>query len=497
MCPCGSSSVVFEAGHVHLCRACLQNRWPDAPLLSVTPPEIQDPTLGEPTPSIDLPSPNGASTWVPEQRKVKRPAPLPGFVMTDEMDNVFRRFGVENQFLTGKAGTGKTTVVSQLIATTPQQAAIVAFTGVAALNAGGQTIHSFFHFKHEVTPEAAASQRPRDPLLYRSLDCLIIDEISMCRVDLLDCIDAFLRRNGPQVGVPFGGISILLVGDPFQLPPVVTSSDEEFRKRYPNPFFFAGHSYDRGDFITTELTQPFRQADEEFLRALDSVRDGSASRESLKLLNERVVPYVSPSYLRNSDSTMLTTHRAQADQMNDKILTSLPGQECLFRADVEGRFPESSFPTSTELRLKEGAKVMLLTNNPPEWVNGSVGTIEELDPDGAARVHLTTGQDVWAHHHTWEQVVYKALNGQVPPVVVGTFTQLPLKLSWAVTIHKAQGLGLDQGIVNLGRDVFACGQLYVALSRLRTLEGLSITPRPIRLGDIKVSPEVKRFMTSE
>jgi ATP-dependent exoDNAse (exonuclease V) alpha subunit len=245
--------------------------------------------------------------------------------------------------------------------------------------------------------------------------------------------------------------------------------------------------------MTTELTHPFRQVDDDFLAALDGIRGGTASDQDLELLNQRVVANVTPSDLQDSDSTMLTTHRKQADDMNDSILTSLPGVTRVFKAKVEGHFPESSYPTTTELRLKKGAKVMMLVNKPPHWVNGSVGTVVDIAASGV-RVRLVDGRAVTVEPHNWEQIGHRVVNGNIVSEAIGTFSQLPLRLSWAITIHKCQGLSLNRAVINLGKQVFACGQLYVALSRLRTIEGLTITPRPIRRSDIMVDPRVREFM---
>lgn len=478
MCPCGSVTTVAVMFGESVCKDCLLARWPGAPA------ELYEPKVTIPfSPSSPTPAPEIA----------RQPDPLPGFVLTEEMDMVFADFGIVNQFLTGKAGTGKTTVVRQLMATTNRQVAIVAPTGVAALQAGGQTIHRFFRFGHDVTPDTAAHRYPRDPELFQRLECLVIDEISMCRADLLDCIDRFLRRWGRDRDLPFGGVNVLMVGDPYQLPPVVKDVDREFRRRYPISFFFGANAYGNGDFSINELTVPFRQADPGFLSALDAVREATADPYHLELLNRNVEPNLSPADVKARDATMLTTHRAQAVAYNTAILNSIPAPEYVFGARIQGNFPESSYPTAESLHLKEGAKVMLLNNNPPLWVNGTVGTITEPSQDSVS-VRLPDGGVVLVDHHIWDQVEYENVDGQVVRVSVGTFRQLPLQLAWAVTIHKAQGLSLDRAIINLGQNVFACGQLYVALSRLRTLEGLTVTPRPIRMADIKADRAVRDFM---
>ena len=265
-------------------------------------------------------------------------------------------------------------------------------------------------------------------------------------------------------------------------------------RRYVSPHFFSADAYAEADFTTTNLVKPFRQRDDSFLRALDAVRDGSAGPADLELFSRRVDPAVSPAYVRESDATLLTTHNQQADRMNRIILDSLPGQDQVFHATMDGDFPPSRYPTAASLPLKPGAKVMLLTNNMPQWVNGTVATVREIDGQRGVSVVLPSGGEAFVDEHTWDQVRYDTAQGQIVRVPVGTFRQLPLRLAWAVTIHKAQGLTLDRGIVDLGRGIFAPGQLYVGLSRIRELEGLTLTPRPIQAADMRVDGAVREFM---
>ena len=432
---------------------------------------------------------------------IPRPDPIPDFVMTPEMVAIWENLGVANVYITGRAGTGKSTLIKQYHATTKRQVAIVAPTGTAALNAGGVTIHSFFHFKPGIQPKEAAQIRPNDPELFQKLECLVIDEASMVRADLLDCVEAFLRRNGPRPGQPFGGVAIMLVGDLYQLEPVCPREESLLLRHYSSPFFFSSSAYqessafDRDDFATVELTQPFRQREVHFLHALDGVRDGSATPEHLQLINGRARFMSSQSimdYFGEADATMLTTHRDQVRSWNQKMLDILPGKPESFAALVSGNFPPDQFPAEQHLTLKEGAKVMLLRNNPPHWVNGTIARVVEINRYGVG-VQLPSGRQALVEEDVWDHYHYELVDGEVLRVRDGYFVQLPLRLGWASTIHKAQGFNLDRALVNLTREPFACGQLYVGLSRLRTLEGLTLS-RPVQRADIKVAPAVQQFM---
>lgn len=434
---------------------------------------------------------------------MSRPDPVPGFQMTPEIEAIWPYLGESNLLLTGKAGTGKTTVSKQFEATTEKQVAVVAFTGAAALNAGGMTIHSFFGFDIAITPEEAAKKRPKIPELFWKLECLIIDEASMVRADLLDCIDAFLRQNGPIRHQPFGGVKILLVGDPYQLEPVKPDEDDPLLRHYETPYFFGATSYQESSilgagFTVKELTHPFRQRDEGFLHALDGVRDGSATDQDLELLNSRVHRIPEPrmtSYLRDEDVTMLTTRRNQTATTNSNVLASLAGEEHEYKARWGGHYTsvyEDRRPADSRLILKEGARVMLLRNHSRYWVNGTVATVIELHPN-LIGIESAEGETLEVSRVSWEHYHYEVVNAQLDRVVDGYFQQIPLRLAWAATTHKSQGLTLDRAIVNLEQKPFAYGQLYVALSRLRTLEGLSLT-REIQRADIMVSPAVQQYM---
>jgi ATP-dependent DNA helicase PIF1 len=421
-------------------------------------------------------------------------APPGTTVTTDEMRAAWSRLGNSHVLVTGRAGTGKSTLLQGFCEVTSKNVVKVAPTGVAALNIGGSTIHSFFKFKPGIQPAEAAEVKPKNEELYRSLECLVIDEISMVRADLLDCIDAFLRHHGPCPGAPFGGVALACFGDPYQLPPVVKQHDQLLLIGYENPHFFGAHSYK--SIPTIELTHAFRQTDEDFLRALDGVRDGTITADGLELFRNSVEPKVSLGYIRDSHTTVLTTHNHQCNRTNADILDSLPGPAHTFVARVSGHFLEDRQPTATQLRLKVGARVMMLVNNPPYWVNGTIAIVARIIPGhgGGIVVRLPCGKEESVEPHTWQQHRYEVMDGHIYQVMVGDFTQLPVRLAWAVSIHKSQGLTLDRGIVNLGLRIFAPGQVYVALSRVRSLEGLTLTPRTVRKSDIMVDPAVRQFM---
>ena len=413
-------------------------------------------------------------------------------IETDEIRYAKSLLGQENVVIIGAAGTGKSTLLKEFCAD-KKGVVVLAPTGVAALGVGGQTIHSFFGFKPGITPGKAAHLIPFNPDLYRSIRLLIIDEVSMVRSDLVDCVSAFLRVYGPCPGEPFGGVRLAFFGDVFQLPPVKKSEEAPLLKDYSTKYFFDAHSYQ--GFRHAESTQPFRQVDPAFLQALNGVRDGSASDAHLELFHSRVVPDASLEHSEDFDM-VLTPYRKTADAENQRVLASLPGRETCFTARIEGYF-QGEGPTDQNLVLKPGAKVMLLTNNLPHWSNGTMGEVIRLVPGpfGGAVVELPSGVQTFIENTTWEQNRYWTDDdGELVQEVAGEFTQLPLKLAWASTIHKAQGLTLDRAVVDQRRGMFDSGQLYTALSRLRTLDGLTLTPRPIRRSDIIVDPKILEFM---
>ncbi len=462
-----------------------------------------------------------------------KPDPIPDFKWTPETEAFWDKVVAGgNQVLTGEAGTGKTWASIQVHALLDKQMAVVAPTGVAAWNAGGVTIHSFFGWGRGITPLAAGAQYVREDKLelYQNLEVLQVDESSMARADLVDCMDQFLRLNGPRgrraMGIrhtpePFGGVQIILVGDPYQLEPVPPREEplkSIMQQEYPNGWYFfnsAGFQQDPllfpgyQGYELTELTQPFRQDDVAFLKALNNVRVGTVTAEDLALLNSRVAPHpVDPGYLLDSDTTMMTTTNDIANRMNRQVLNLIPGTEREYVANLEGWFAqenyrtgkllhEDAFPVARKLSFKVGAKVMMAKNNLPNWANGTLATILEIRGDGIIVRIRDTGREHLVDYELWEHHEYKLVNGKVISEPDGSYFQMPMRLAWATTTHKAQGLSMDTGVVSLDRKPFAFGQTYVALSRLRTLEGLTISPRPINDSDILVSPAVQRYMSGQ
>ena len=398
-------------------------------------------------------------------------------------------------FLTGRAGTGKTTFLRNLRAKTYKRMVVVAPTGVAAINAGGQTIHSFFQlpFGPQIPEDGNESPKPNARALasqyqklrksklniIRSLDLLVIDEISMVRADVLDAIDAVLRR-ARRSQKPFGGVQLLMIGDVHQLAPVAKPEEWEIlAPYYNNVYFFGSHVLQKTPYLCVELDHVYRQHDEDFITLLNKVRDNRMDAECLQLLNQRYLPDFHPD---DKDGYItLTTHNHQADEINESKLEALPSQSVFFDADIKGTFPENTFPTKEELELKIGAQVMFVKNDPsPEkaFFNGKIGRIVGIDEDQSS-VEVQCGDEILTVTKlTWQNMEYSinAENQNIEENEIGSFTQIPLRLAWAVTIHKSQGLTFDRLIIDAGH-AFAHGQVYVALSRCTSLEGLVLKTR--------------------
>ncbi len=411
-------------------------------------------------------------------------------------------------FLTGKAGTGKTTFLKEIVRQTSKRFAVVAPTGVAAINAGGVTIHSFFQLplcpylpdvKELVTeyqmPERMRSLRKERVKILRTLDLLIIDEISMVRADILDAIDDILKRYRRN-DRPFGGVQVLMIGDIQQLPPVVKESERPYMEQvYSSPFFFNSKVLQRLPYVTIQLEKVHRQSDKIFLDILNEVRSGMPSEAALQELNKRLNPRFMPP--EDERWIRLTTHNAQADSVNEAKMNALQTDEAAFEAQVEGIFPENAYPAETRLRLKEGAQVMFVRNDTSgeaRYYNGKIATVEKVKPQ--LIVKDETGESIVVTTEKWENIRY-GLNeetGEIEGIVDGTFEQVPLRPAWAVTIHKSQGLTFDHVIIDAGA-AFSFGQVYVALSRCRTLEGIVLTT-PITRRCTFTSEEVSAFESS-
>ena len=387
-------------------------------------------------------------------------------------------------FLTGKAGTGKTTFLKAVVEQSRKRPIVVAPTGVAAINAGGVTIHSFFQLPFSPYVPGAKVESKFDfskekRKIIASSDLLIIDEISMVRADLLDAIDAVLRRFREH-GEPFGGMQLLMIGDLAQLTPVVTPEDERMLKPYyDTPYFFGSKALQQIDYVTIQLNHVYRQQDESFITLLNEIREGRPSAETIKRLNSRCQPTFVPRpeepYIR------LTTHNNLANFYNESELQKLPSRAYEYHAEVKGTFPEYSYPTAETLVLKEGAQVMFVKNDPSgehKYYNGRIGRVTEASEKRLTVYCEGDSEAIEVEPQVWENTRY-TLNEKTREIeseVQGTFKQLPLRLAWAITIHKSQGLTFERAIIDANQS-FAPGQVYVALSRCRTLEGLVLASR--------------------
>lgn len=406
--------------------------------------------------------------------------------ITDEYKQVKKHLndGAPVTFVTGKAGTGKSTLIQHLRDTIRGNCVVLAPTGVAAMNIQGATIHSFFRFPPRLLEnEHVKSVKYTRP--YDTLDLVIVDEISMVRADVMDAIDRFLRLNGPDKTLPFGGVQLLLVGDLHQLPPVVKSKEEQhyFQTNYGSPFFFGSHALKAVDIAAVELTEMFRQKDDSFIRLLNDVRMGAPGPETLDRLNERVTPRA------NADrETVLSTVNLIADRINKRHMAALEGDAEVFVGTTDGTFSMTNdrLPSPMELLLKRQARVMFTKNDPEgRWVNGSLGHVADLTKQSVTVTLDQTGDEVEVQKALWETYRYEFDEDEQMNValVTGSFQQLPLTPAWAITIHKAQGKTLSAARIDLGQRAFAPGQVYVALSRCRRLHDLSlsraITPRDV------------------
>jgi len=383
-----------------------------------------------------------------------------------------------NVFVTGRAGTGKSTLLEYFRNTTKKSVVVLAPTGVAALNVKGQTIHSFFRFKPGITPDRVKrlhSSKDSESV-YHKLDIIVIDEISMVRADLLDCVDRFLRLNGPEADKPFGGIQMAFIGDLYQLPPVVTSSEKEvFQSLYETPYFYSARVFDFLEMEFVELEKIYRQHDEQFITLLNGIRNNSITEERLELLNRRYQPEFEPP--PDDFYIYLTTTNKLAEEINSRRLAGLKGRLYTFTGSIEGDFGQEYLATKIDLQCKVGAQVMMLNNDTEgRWVNGSIGKITDITQNRKGEdiivAELADSDEVEITPFTWEIYRFFVDGGQLQSETVGKFTQYPLMLAWAVTIHKGQGKTFDRVIIDIGSGTFAHGQMYVALSRCTTLEGI-------------------------
>ncbi len=404
-------------------------------------------------------------------------------------------------FITGKAGTGKSTLLRHFVKNAKGKNIIVlAPTGVAALNAGGQTIHSFFRFPHHPIQSSQIKKVAKSKrALYENLDMIIIDEISMVRADMLDNIDAFLRKNGPQKGRSFGGVRMVFFGDLFQLPPVIAHEIEEqlMKMFYETPYFFSANALQHSGLKTINLEKIYRQKDREFMELLNAVRHKSLSYEQLTLLNKRYRPDFRPE--DDGFYITLTATNSKAASINKKHMEALPGRKTAYGAQRSGSFPANLLPNEEKLILKKGAQVMFVRNDPGQrWVNGSLGRVVDTDKESVLVEHLSSGMEYEVNPVEWEMVSYRFDESKraVDADVIGTFKQLPLKAAWAITIHKSQGKTFDRVIIDTGRGAFASGQIYVALSRCTSLEGIVLKKR-IRMEEIMTDDAILEFASKQ
>jgi ATP-dependent DNA helicase PIF1 len=435
-------------------------------------------------------------------RKIAARPPWPkGVTPTAEYEAAidYLREGEGHLFVTGRAGTGKSTLLRAIREMVDLDLAIVTPTGLAAVNVGGQTIHSFFGLPPRLI-RSEDIRRSRNGSLMRRLKLLVIDEVSMVRSDIMWGIDQSLRINRGRSREAFGGVRLILFGDLHQLPPIVQESEvaEHLDSAHGGPFFFSVSALNEGAGTQRlELTEVFRQSDQALINVLNQVRDGSATVDDLEILNTRVNPLRTLS--EGDPYVILTPTNAAAHRINAAYLNALPTPAHTYEAGVTGEFNESAHPTDAKLTLKVGAKVILLRNDADRrWVNGTVARIsrldekrvwikvEDTDPAAAAKAEEYEIEPVaWeSRRYGYDQTAQKVVEK-----IAGTFKQFPLRLAWALTIHKAQGLTLDKVYIDLGRGTFAHGQAYVALSRCRTLEGLALA-RQLRPSDILFDPAV-------
>ncbi|MCK4391396.1 AAA family ATPase [Candidatus Bipolaricaulota bacterium] len=416
--------------------------------------------------------------------------------MTPEFSRVFGLMenSGERLFITGKAGTGKSTLLQYFKGKTRKRIVVVAPTGVAAINVGGSTIHSFFQFPSGLVKQEDVRVIANKHDLFRSLDAIVIDEVSMVRADLMDAIDRSLRINRNRLDEPFGGVQAILIGDLYQLPPVVESElTEYFANTYESPFFFSANVFKQVPLSIVELQRVFRQTDPQFIAFLNKIRTRQVTAEELQVLNERLNH--TGAFGKYELAINLTSTKKLASRINQDELNSLPLHEYSFNAVIMGKFDEKSHPTDKRLRLKEGAQVMMVKNDSDKrWVNGSLGIIKNISQRS---IRVSLGRASYqVGPVTWEKTDYEynREEGKIESVVIGSFRQYPIKLAWAITIHKSQGKTFEKEIIDLGNGAFAHGQAYVALSRCRSFQGIQLKT-PIKLSDIILDEQVVDFLS--
>ncbi len=448
--------------------------------------------------SVDIDELNKQALRPPIQDRSPRAGLSDEIEVTDEYRQILEWLNAAAPivFVSGKAGTGKTTFIKYLRSVYEQNLVVVAPTGVAALNIQGATIHSFFRFPPRIMTDADI-EMARDRKLYTKMSLLIIDEASMVRADIIDAIDKFLRKNREN-SAPFGGVQVLLVGDLFQLPPVVNRREKEAMQamKYESPYFFSAKAFKESRLVSKDLTKIYRQTDPYFVGLLNKIRSAEELDDVVGALNQRCP---NKGELEGKAVITLTCTNNVADRINDDHLNKLITDPITFRGDVSGKFAleDEKLPSPLNLTLKVGAQVMFTTNDDKKrWVNGTLGKVVEL---GDKMIRVEVQDRFGANIHdvqrvTWEAFRYKfdEVNDKIVPECTGRYIQYPLMLAWAVTIHKGQGKTLEKVRVDLGSGAFDYGQVYVALSRCRSLDDIQLA-KPIKVGDIKCDPVIKRF----
>ncbi len=422
------------------------------------------------------------------------------------IDEIISQFETtfDSYFLTGKAGTGKSWLIKKFLAETKKKVIVLAPTGVAALNINGQTIHSFFKFPIGVLKEESIFPDETNYELLEAADTIIIDEVSMVRADLMDAIDVMLRKSlkvdtqDLEDVPPFAGKQIICVGDLYQLPPVVGEGLEPYFKgeAYPTPFFFSAHVFDYhpGLLKVINLEKVHRQPDALFKYILNLIRNKKLNQSELDFINKQIRIIDNNNLMR--PSVYLASTNETAARKNEEYLQAIDGEEKSYTAEISEHLSKKEYPTAEPLRLKVGAQIMMLTNNGDSWVNGSLGEIIEMADDKL--VVSINGITHTVEKHTWEivQNIYDVKTKKIKVIPAGTFTQYPVNLSWAMTIHKSQGKTFDSISMDFGKGAFAHGQLYVAFSRCKYLNKVQLA-KPIKLSDIKIDPNVDVFMSRD
>lgn len=419
------------------------------------------------------------------------------------------QFTHNSLFLTGKAGTGKSTFLRYIASTTKKKHIILAPTGIAAINAGGATLHSFFKLPfHPLLPNDTrySNRHLRGTLKYngdkckllREVELIIIDEISMVRADIIDFIDKVLRVYCRNMREPFGGKQLLLVGDIYQLEPVLKEEDRRLlQPYYASSYFFDAKVFQDYPLVSIELNKVYRQNDPHFISILDHIRTNQASEHDFNLINARVGASIAEQDNNEDNFTItLSTRRDTVDWINQQGLDALKGEMFMFKGEVKGEFPESSLPTPIELNLKVGAHIMFIKNDVEhQWVNGTLGIIIGIDEEaGILYVHTEEGDDLQVQREMWENVRYtfNEVEQKIEEQQIGTYVQYPIKLAWAITVHKSQGLTFKNVNIDFTGGVFAGGQAYVALSRCTHLEGITLK-EPLKRSEVFVKAEVVQF----